>query len=90
MKIRSLLFVVTFSLLFVIGALWIDGEFSENYYKVEIEKCNSSEPEIVEFRTKGDDVGILVSGQAVPVLRIGKHTILNVCDYKILEHREVE
>lgn len=69
--------------------LFLSGVFNEYRYRVEVVKCNSTDKKIFQFQTVGDGVSLRVENQAVPVLTIGEESILNVCEYRIIEKRRV-
>lgn len=80
-------------ILFSFGMVFLlinsEGGFTEYEYGVVVERCNTNKTDTTYFKTKGDIEKIETLRQAVPVLFIGKHKIINVCDYHILYKREI-
>ena len=72
------------------GVLFISGDVTKYHYKVEIRRCYSQSIEILEFDARGKKSQINTYKEAIPVLYVGEKKIVDVCDYKILEQREIE
>ena len=71
-----------------IAIFFMQEEFAENQYKVEITKC-SGEIDTLLFSTKGGEETIHTFREAVPVLQIGKKKFVNVCEYRILSKNRI-
>jgi hypothetical protein len=81
--------ILIFLLYFYIPFMYLYRSNIEYKYIVEIKDCESGKLEVVEFRTKGDENEILTLRRAVPVLKIGKKTFVNICDYKIISKNKI-
>jgi len=75
---------------FTLGILFMSGDIQRYHYKVEIQRCQNQDKVIKEFDTRGKKIYISAYREAVPVLYVGKEKIMDVCDYKILEQKEIE
>jgi len=82
--------VAILALLVSFGILFISKDMQGFHYRIEIQRCQSQIREIKEFDTKGKKIFISTYREAVPVLYVGREKIIDVCDYKILEQREIE
>ena len=89
-KSKSLIVVVIFIIIcyISISIFFLNEEFTENQYQVEVTKC-SGEIETLYFSTKGGEEAIHTYREAVPVLQIGKKKFVNVCEYRILSKNRI-
>ena len=87
-KIVGFSIVIIASFFVAIGIFFASGNLSKYHFKVEARRCDSEKSEIYEFDAIGKESKISTYREAVPVLEIGNHRIINVCDYKILEIRD--
>lgn len=71
-----------------IAIFFMQEEFTENQYQVEVTKC-SGEIDTLLFSTKGGEESINTFREAVPVLQIGKKKFINVCEYRILSKNRI-
>ena len=90
------MFAIAFVLmcfLFSIGIAFLvinsDNGFTEYEYGVVVERCKNNKNDTTYFKTKRDFQKIETYRQAVPDLFIGRHKIINVCDYHILYKKEI-
>jgi hypothetical protein len=87
-KIVGFSIVIMASFFVAIGIFFASGNLSKYHFKVEVKRCDSEKSEIIQFDAIGKESKISTFREAVPVLEIGNHRIINVCDYKILEVRD--
>jgi len=90
MKKHSIaIFIIIIISYVCMGAFFLNQEFTDYNYKVQIEKC-SGETDTLKFTTSGGTETISTHREAVPVLIIGKKKFINVCDYKILSKEKID
>jgi len=76
--------------LFSFGILFMSGDIQKYHYRIEIQRCQAQDRIIKEFDTRGKEIHISTYREAVPVLYVGRERIMDVCDYRILEQKEIK
>lgn len=72
----------------VYGTLNSKNDFDRFQYEVIVEKCNGK-IDTIKFETNGDYVTIDTYKEAVPVLRIGRMKVINICGFEILSKKKL-